>query len=590
MIRTARARPKTCCAKPTRRCTPRKHGMQLGRVRWPTMTSRALAHHRLGDGRHAGSVRRACAPSGRTASRCRLRDRRSQLDHARLSFAGVCDAGRRRAHVGSSTISPTTRRLDALYREALDDRQAPQPEDPCQPRERPQRLERRQRRHGRSRRHRRVRHRHHRRRSRLTGSSSENGRGSRASIAGRAISRASSTRPATSCTRRRGEPRSSATQRDELGAPLSRGRRRRPRRRRGLVRRSSAPCRRAPKHERSRCASSRTTDRCTRATSRPRTGSTRRSIGGIVLNAHDVSAVVAAEARLAAVADAVADVIAICDTDARIIWVSGAVRSSRSACDPDELVGLSASTSSTPTITRSRQRPTASLRRRRTPTARPIDLRLRRADGTYRWFESSGNNQTRRSVDSRPRGQPPRHHRPARVRSGAADVGGAQPEHRRGRGRRDHLGRLATASSRAFNRAAEFIFATRAPTRSALVPAVSSPQDSLQIVRSALEDGRVGQQIDTIACRASGEQFAAHVAVSEVQVGDAHYYTAVVRDISDQTRDGTGAADRGDVRRAHRASRTAAPCSTGPRTRSKTHAARTTSSAWCSSTSTGSSS
>ena len=85
-----------------------------------------------------------------------------------------------------------------------------------------------------------------------------------------------------------------------------------------------------------------------------------------------------------------------------------------------------------------------------------------------------------------------------------------------------------------FNRAAEHIFATRAGDAIGQYYNRFLPEDSLQIVRNALEDGRDGQQIDTIACRANGERFAAHVAVSEVQVGDMKYYTAVVRDISDQ--------------------------------------------------------
>jgi diguanylate cyclase (GGDEF)-like protein/PAS domain S-box-containing protein len=65
------------------------------------------------------------------------------------------------------------------------------------------------------------------------------------------------------------------------------------------------------------------------------------SVGGIVLSVHDVSAVVAAEARLAAVADAVADVIVIADAQARIIWTSGAVRQAL-GIEPDDLVGVSA--------------------------------------------------------------------------------------------------------------------------------------------------------------------------------------------------------------------------------------------------------
>ena len=50
------------------------------------------------------------------------------------------------------------------------------------------------------------------------------------------------------------------------------------------------------------------------------------AVGGIVLNVHDASALVAAEAQLAAVADAVSDVIVITDADGLMMWVSDAVR------------------------------------------------------------------------------------------------------------------------------------------------------------------------------------------------------------------------------------------------------------------------
>ena len=116
------------------------------------------------------------------------------------------------------------------------------------------------------------------------------------------------------------------------------------------------------------------------------------SIGGIVLIVHDVSAVVAAEARLAAVADAIADVIVICDADGRVMWVSGAVREEL-GIEPDDLVGVSAFDLVHPDDHANVAARLLNFVTQTDTEAPPIDLRLRRADDTYRWFEGSGSNQ-----------------------------------------------------------------------------------------------------------------------------------------------------------------------------------------------------
>jgi diguanylate cyclase (GGDEF)-like protein/PAS domain S-box-containing protein len=255
------------------------------------------------------------------------------------------------------------------------------------------------------------------------------------------------------------------------------------------------------------------------------------AIGGIVLNAHDVSDLVAAEARLAAVADAVGDIITIFDAQARIMWVSGAVRNAL-GLEPDDLVGVSAfDLVHADDHAAVAERLTMFLGG--TDATTPMELRLRRSDGTYDWFETSGRNQfddpsirgivvsmrnitQRRATETALRASEQRNRS---IVEAAADA-------------------IVTVDTsgiiQGFNRAAELIFATSASQAIGEYYGLFLPEDSLSSVRTALASGRVGQQIDTIATRASGERFAAQVAISEVAVGDTLYFTAVVRDISDQ--------------------------------------------------------
>ncbi|MDP9334486.1 MAG: diguanylate cyclase [Actinomycetota bacterium] len=118
------------------------------------------------------------------------------------------------------------------------------------------------------------------------------------------------------------------------------------------------------------------------------------SIGGIVLSVHDVSALVAAEARLAAVADAIADVIVICNEEGDIMWVSGAVREALDI-DPDDLAGVSAFDLVHPDDHANVVTRLLSFVAETDGKAPPIELRLRlrRADGTYRWFDCRSKNQ-----------------------------------------------------------------------------------------------------------------------------------------------------------------------------------------------------
>ncbi len=254
--------------------------------------------------------------------------------------------------------------------------------------------------------------------------------------------------------------------------------------------------------------------------------------GGIVLSVHDVSAVVAAEAHLAAVADAVADVITICDAQGRITWVSRSVRAALDI-EPDELMGVSVFDLVHPDEHAALTQRYVGFVAESGMDRPPIELRLRRADGTYCWFESSGNNQlanpsirglvvSLRDITDRRAAETALRMSEERNRSiveAAADAIISV----------DNEGIIQT-----FNRAAEHIFATCAADAIGLYYGQFLPAESLELVRSTLQKGRLGQQIDTVATRATGERFDAQVAVSDTQIGERHFYTAVLRDISDQ--------------------------------------------------------
>ena len=256
------------------------------------------------------------------------------------------------------------------------------------------------------------------------------------------------------------------------------------------------------------------------------------SIGGIVLNAHDVSAVVAAEARLAAVADAVSDVIAICDAQGRMMWVSGAVRDALDL-EPDELVGRLAFEVIHPDDRAQIAERLGEMLADPRATPKALDLRLRKADGTYHWFEASGINQL---------ADPSIHGLVISLRD-TADRRAAETALRvseeRNRsivdaGADAFISVDANGVVQSFNRSAERVFETSAGEAIGQNYDRFLPEDSLQIVRSTMAVGNIGGQIDTIATRASGARFAAQLAISDVLVGESHYYTAVVRDISEQ--------------------------------------------------------
>ncbi len=255
-------------------------------------------------------------------------------------------------------------------------------------------------------------------------------------------------------------------------------------------------------------------------------------IGGFVLNAHDVSAVVAAEARLAAVADAVAEVIAICDADGRMMWVSGAVRDALHVA-PEDLIGLSAFDVIHPDDHHEIAMRLARMLADPGVVSVPVDIRLRRADGSYCWFEASGSNQL---ADPSIRGLVISLRDRTERRADEAALRVSEERNR---------SIVETAADaiisvdahgfiRSFNRAAERIFAVDAAEVIGTPYEPLVPADSLATVRDSIELDGLGHQIDTVAARATGERFPAQIAISAVQVGESHYFTAVVRDISEQ--------------------------------------------------------
>ena len=132
-------------------------------------------------------------------------------------------------------------------------------------------------------------------------------------------------------------------------------------------------------------------------------------------------------------------------------------------------------------------------------------------------------------------------------------VGGTQPEHRRGRRRRDHLGRHRRASSRASTGPRSTSSRRAPPTRSVSYYARFLPDDSLEIVRERAR--RRARRPTDRHDRDAGRPANASPRTSRSRTcrsASTHYYTAVVRDISDQRAMEQALRIAAIVRRAHR--------------------------------------
>ena len=272
------------------------------------------------------------------------------------------------------------------------------------------------------------------------------------------------------------------------------------------------------------------------------------------------------------------------------MWVS-ARSADALGLEPDDLVGMSGVRPRPPRRPR-RPSPSASfllVDGAASTAAAPIDVRLRHADGTYRWFESSGSNQladpsirglviSLRDITDRRAAEAALRMSEERNRSiveAAADA---------------IISVDAKGIIQSFNRAAELIFATTAADAIGRYYDRFLPEDSLAD-RAQRARGRARRPADR---HDRAPRFRRTLRRARRGLGGPGRRDALLhrRGARHQrsARDGTGAADRGVVRRAHRTPESAHAARPRPRTRSKTRAAPTTSSAWCSSTSTGSSS
>jgi diguanylate cyclase (GGDEF)-like protein/PAS domain S-box-containing protein len=256
-------------------------------------------------------------------------------------------------------------------------------------------------------------------------------------------------------------------------------------------------------------------------------------VGGIVLTVRDVSALVGLEARLTAIAESVNDVLAICDETGVLTWASGAIEDAI-GMRAEDVVGRSAFSLIHPD-----DHHAVALRLADVVSGSdeqiPLELRLGNTDGTYRWFDCSGNNRlddpnvrgivvSLRDITERRAVVEALERSEERNRSIVEAAGDAIITV-------DPGGQIAS-----FNRAAERIFEVGVQDAIGSTYNRFLPDASLAALRGALDENGVGSQISVIAKRASGERFPAEVSISRVDVEGLPFFTAVVRDVSEQRR------------------------------------------------------
>ncbi|HWS47525.1 MAG TPA: diguanylate cyclase [Acidimicrobiia bacterium] len=255
-------------------------------------------------------------------------------------------------------------------------------------------------------------------------------------------------------------------------------------------------------------------------------------VAGIVLNVHEISDLVAAETRLAALAENMSDIVAICAPDGEVTWISGAVRAAL-GYEPEEIAGSNAFALMHPDDRDHVATRLAEVVADPNEDGPLVQLRLRHADGSHRWFEVDGTNKLdepvlngvvvclrdiaeRRAADEALRASELRNRA---IVEAAADAIVTV----------DHAGIVQT-----FNRSAERIFGLRADEIVGGSYAQFLTDGSLETLRTAMTSSRPGTQIEVVARRASGEEFFAQVALSRMMIDGLPLFTAMVRDVTHQ--------------------------------------------------------
>ena len=202
--------------------------------------------------------------------------------------------------------------------------------------------------------------------------------------------------------------------------------------------------------------------------------------------------------------------------------------------EPDELVGISAGAFVHPDDRGVAADRLVAMLSEPESTSAPLDLRLRHADGTYRWFEATGTNQL---ADPSIRGLVISLRDITERRASEAALRLSEERNRSiVEAAADAIISVDTDGIiRTFNRAAERIFATPA---SSVVGHRTGTSTSCRPSRWTSCEAR-WRRVSTVARSTSSRgappvNASPHVAVSDAQVGDMHFYTAVLRDISDQ--------------------------------------------------------
>jgi diguanylate cyclase (GGDEF)-like protein/PAS domain S-box-containing protein len=249
----------------------------------------------------------------------------------------------------------------------------------------------------------------------------------------------------------------------------------------------------------------------------------------VALIGYDITAAVDTQSRVTALSEHSTDVVAIAGIDTGLQWVSPSVERVL-GYTPSQLVGTCAANlihpDDLPAIV-------AEFQRTDDESVNAVELRVRRDDGEYCWFECSATNRvddprirgmvlTLRDVDARHRGAEQLRASETRIRSILDSAGDA----------------IITVDEsgvvEAFNRAAERIFGVAATEviglryRELLPPGLSE-QTRADLLRDSVS---IEEPIEMVSIRATGEEFPAWISMSTAEIDGRVVHTAIIRDIT----------------------------------------------------------